>query len=254
MAMNDLEEYFLNNKGRLIHKWHHYFEIYDRHFSRFRNQEIVVVEVGVFHGGSLQMWKNYFGQKAVIYGIDVDPRAKVLEEENIRVLIGSQSDRSFLRKLKSELPAIDIFIDDGGHRMQQQIITFEEIFDKVQPNGVYVCEDLLTSYQLIYGGGHRRPGTFIEYSKRLIDKLNAWHSEEKSLNPDSFTRTTHSLHYYDSMLVIEKATHDQPAVSKTGVESFASEPSREPSPGFKLLKGINWLLRQFRLPAFKLNR
>ena len=252
--MNDLEEYFLNNKGRHIHKWHHYFEIYDRHFRRFRNREIVVVEVGVFHGGSLQMWKSYFGEKAVIYGIDINPRAKDLEEDNVKILIGSQSDRNFLRNLKSELPAIDIFIDDGGHRMQQQIITFEELFDKIQPDGVYVCEDLLTSYQLIYGGGHRRPGTFIEYSKRLIDKLNAWHSEEGSLKPDTFTSTTHSLHYYDSMLVIEKGAHPKPTVSKTGVPSFTNEPAREPPAGFKLLKLVNWVLRRFRLPGFKLNR
>ena len=95
--MNDLEKYFHNNNNRLIHKWVHYFEIYERHFSRFRNKEIVIVEIGVFQGGSLQMWKNYFGDKAIIYGIDIDPRCKEFEEENIKILIGSQSDRNFLR-------------------------------------------------------------------------------------------------------------------------------------------------------------
>ena len=53
--MNDLEKYFAKNTGRLIHKWKHYFEIYDRHFSRFRGSNVHVVEFGVSHGGSLRM-------------------------------------------------------------------------------------------------------------------------------------------------------------------------------------------------------
>ena len=61
--MNDLRRYFDNNSGRVIHKWEHYFEIYDRHFNSFRNKEIVILEIGIFQGGSLQMWKNYFGSK-----------------------------------------------------------------------------------------------------------------------------------------------------------------------------------------------
>ena len=64
--MNELEEYFYGNSGRQIFKWHHYFEIYDWHFKRFRGKEIVVVEVGVFQGGSLQMWRKYFGPNAKI--------------------------------------------------------------------------------------------------------------------------------------------------------------------------------------------
>ena len=30
---NPLEAYFRANQGRLIHKWSHYFDIYDRHLS-----------------------------------------------------------------------------------------------------------------------------------------------------------------------------------------------------------------------------
>ncbi|HMH33204.1 MAG TPA: hypothetical protein VK543_09260, partial [Puia sp.] len=74
--MNDLEKYFNSNTKRRIFKWHHYFEIYDRHFSRFRNKEINILEIGVLHGGSLQMWKEYFGPKAKIYGIDINPECK----------------------------------------------------------------------------------------------------------------------------------------------------------------------------------
>ena len=253
--MNDLERYFNNNPGRLIHKWQHYFDVYDRHFSPFRDKEIVIVEIGVFHGGSLQMWKNYFGKKARIYGIDINPRVKELEEEGITTFVGSQSDRAFLRKIKSQIPPIDILIDDGGHRMKQQIITFEELFGHVKPNGVYLCEDLLTSYQMIYGGGHKRKGTFIEYSKNFIDALNAYHAEQSSLPVNEFTRTVDSLHYYDSILVIEKKPRDKPYHTKTGKLSFEDPPvNMTPSFRLKVLYGLNKVLQFFRLPSYKLNK
>ena len=94
--INDLEKYFRNNEDRLIHKWNHYFDIYDRHFSRFRNKEIVILEIGLSHGGSLQMWKNYFGKDAKIYGIDIEPKCKDLEEENIEIFIVGGPEDSLL--------------------------------------------------------------------------------------------------------------------------------------------------------------
>ena len=119
--MNDLENYFNENKKRVIDKWSHYFEVYDRHFSKYRGKEIVLLEIGTFQGGSLQMWKQYFGDKAKIYGIDINPNCKQVEEENIKIMIGSQSDREFLKKVVQEVPPFDILIDDGGHTMLQQI-------------------------------------------------------------------------------------------------------------------------------------
>ena len=217
--MSDLERYFYNNSGRVIHKWRHYFEIYDRHFSRFRNTPVHIVEIGVFKGGSLQMWKDYFGPQARIYGIDIDPACKVFEEERIKISIGSQEDRRFLQSFVASVPKIDILIDDGGHTMQQQIVTFEELYPHIDANGVYLCEDLHTSYWSDYGGGHKKPDTFIEYSKTLIDQLNAWHARQdgrEPLNVTSFTKTTHSLHFYDSILVAEKRPIEPPSHTMTG--------------------------------------
>ena len=220
--MNDLEKYFRQNDKRLIHKWVHYFDVYDRHFSRFRNKKIVILEIGVSQGGSLQMWKNYFGTEAVIYGIDIDPRCKELEEENIKIFIGSQSDRNFLKEVKMQIPPIDILIDDGGHTMVQQIVSYEELFDHIKDDGVYLCEDLHTSYWIEFGGGHKRRGTFIEYSKNFIDYLNAYHSNQKTLMVNNFTKSVNSIHYYDSIIVIEKRKKEKPYRQKTGKGTFQS--------------------------------
>lgn len=218
--MNHLEEYFIENRNRRIFKWHHYFEIYDRHFSKFRNKEITVLEIGVLHGGSLQMWKDYFGPKAKIYGVDNNPKCKTFEEENVEIFIGSQSDSHFLSEIKKQVPVIDILIDDGGHTMEQQIVTFEELFDHISSEGVYLCEDLHTSYWEEFGGGYKNPGTYIEYSKNFIDYINAFHSKHDSLKVNSFTKSAHSLHYYDSVLVIEKRNMEKPYTLKSGKKSL----------------------------------
>jgi len=216
-AANDLERYFAENTGRLLNKWGHYFEVYDRHLSRYRGTNVSILEFGVSHGGSLQMWRDYFGPEAKIYGVDNNPVCAYLSEPGTEIFIGDQADRVFLRSLADRIPQIDILIDDGGHEMHQQIATFEELFPRIDANGVYLCEDLHTSYWKRFGGGYRRPGSFIEYSKRLIDQLNAWHSEQPERQGiTAFTRSARSLHFYDSMLVIEKKPISRPFHQQTG--------------------------------------
>jgi cephalosporin hydroxylase len=255
--MNDLERYFRQNDKRLIHKWNHYFDIYDRYLNRYRGKEIILLEIGVSHGGSLQMWRDYFGENAKIYGIDIEPRCKELEEDNIEILIGSQSDREFLREVKSLIPMVDILIDDGGHTMKQQVVTYEELFDHVKENGVYICEDLHTSYWLAWGGGYKRRNTFIEFSKNFIDYINAFHSEQNRLKANSFTKSVDSLHYHDSILVIEKNIRQKPYQEKTGNPYFSAE-SRDWTFIQKVyivlvrifFSLINRILRFFNLPGF----
>jgi len=255
--MNDLELYFTQNPGRLIHKCVHYFDIYDQYFSKYRDKEIVLLEIGINYGGSLQMWKHYFGNKAKIYGIDINPECKKFEEENVKIFIGSQSDRSFLKEVVSQMPVIDILIDDGGHNMQQQIRTFEELFGHVKKDGLYLCEDLHSSYRLGYGGGYKRKGTFIEFSKNFIDQLNAHYSEQTSLKVDSFTKSVRGIHYYNGMLVIEKGEVTNFQDEKTGQPALDSETPETKMPkglykmAYFVLFTINSILRFFKLPGVR---
>ncbi len=215
-TMNDLEAFFFCKDHRVITKWLHYFEVYERHFSKYRNQAPVVMEIGVFKGGSLQMWKDYFGEGAQIIGIDIDENTKAFEEEQVSIEIGSQEDRDFLRHLKEKYPKVDVLIDDGGHTMNQQIITFEEMFPHISYGGTYLCEDLHTSYMRRFGGGYRNPDSYIEYSKNFIDYIHAWLREDAQLQPNQYSRTMHSLHYYDSVLVIEKEKIGAPLTMQIG--------------------------------------
>jgi len=217
---NPLGEYFLRNPGRRIHKWHHYFEIYHRHLERLRGCSPVVIEFGVQNGGSLQMWHEYFGPGAQIVGIDIDPRCREAREESIEILVGDQADRNFLASLRQRYPQVDVVIDDGGHTMEQQLATFQELYLHVQPRGVYICEDLHTSYIDRYGGGFGRRDTFIEFAKTLVDWLHAWYCTQPGQELDPFPRSTHGMHFYDSMLVLEKRPMEQPRNSMTGKPLF----------------------------------
>lgn len=220
-SKNPLEAHFRANKGRVIHKWHHYFDVYDRHFSPYRGKEITVVEFGVSHGGSVQMWKKYFGKKARIVGVDIFPGCATLAEKQIEIHIGDQEDRSFLRDLAAKVGPIDVLIEDGGHTMQQQIATFEEMWPSITDGGVFLCEDLHTSYWPEYGGAYKSPDTFIEYSKNLIDQINAWHAKPDSgLVVDDYTRSIRGMHVYDSIVVLDKGTVAKPTHEKTGTITF----------------------------------
>lgn len=206
--MNKLEKYFYNNPGKhQIHKWSHYFEIYDRHFSRYIGTNPTILEVGVDRGGSLEMWNNYFDGECTIYGVDINPACNDIQIPNTEIVVGDQSDVKFWDEFKHKVPKLDIIIEDGGHTMHQQITTFECMYDHVKDDGVYLCEDLHTSYwcESNVKADHCNPEgriTFIEYTKNFIDKLNAWH--HKPVGDVSFKQKTHSVHYYDSVIVLEK--------------------------------------------------
>ena len=251
--ISQIENYFYNNKKNLIHKWDHYFEIYDRHFKKYKDKDVVLLEVGVSRGGSLQMWSDYFGEGSKFYGIDIDPRCKEFENENTKIFIGSQADRKFLDYVKDNIPPVDILIDDGGHYMNQQIILFEQLFGYIKQNGVYLCEDTHSSYWLVFGGGYKRRGTFIEYSKNFIDMLNAFHSEQRKYKINNFTKSVNSIHYYDSVLVIEKRKREKPKDVVSGIISFEGEKKENYKPNYKpffknkYLQTINRILRVFNL-------
>ena len=199
----DLWTDFQNNHGRLIHKWNQYFPIYEQHFSRFRNRPITFIEIGCGQGGSLPMWKRYFGPHVQIVGLDINPGCKAFEEDQVAVRIGDQSDPGFLQSILDEFGSPEIVLDDGSHVMRHVVDTFGVLYQNVVKDGIYAVEDLHTAYWPEYGGGLRRDGTFIELCKTLIDELNAEHSRG-ALPPTAFTRSTMSMHFYDSVVVFER--------------------------------------------------
>jgi SAM-dependent methyltransferase len=206
---------FLTNDQRLIHKWKHYFPVYERHFSKFVNTDVTFLEIGCFRGGSLQLWKRYLGPHARIVGIDIDPRCAEFCEDQIEVRIGNQSDPTFLASIIDEFGPLDVVLDDGSHMMADLKASFDFLYPHISRNGIYFVEDLHTAYWEEYGGGLRREGSFIEFCKSLIDDLNADFSRG-ALEPSEFTRSTLSMCFYDSLCVFEKGRTTKKDAPKIG--------------------------------------
>jgi cephalosporin hydroxylase len=196
-APNPLREFFdARKEGRGIWKWLHYFDIYHRHFQRFAGQPVRVLEIGIYSGGSLEMWLHYFGAHCQVYGVDIEPACTAYESEQVRVFVGDQSDRAFWARVREAAPVIDIVIDDGGHHPEQQIATLEELLPHLQPGGVYVCEDVDQLHQ-----------GFADYMHGLIQSLHAFeqHTVPEQQSPKTaFQRAINSIHIYPFAYVVER--------------------------------------------------
>ena len=211
----ELEQLFYGHNGKIAHKWHHYLEIYDHHFRRLRAPRahpVRILELGIAGGGSLQIWRKYFGPQARIVGVDIDPACLDRVDPDTPAIIGDQSKPAILDAALAQLGGgVDVVIDDGSHIGRHQIASFEYLYPRISEDGIYACEDLLCSYSSEFEGGYRKKGTFIEYAKTLIDRLHAWHleGELKTTNMD-FAQTTFGIFVYLQLIVIEKRRSKPP--------------------------------------------
>lgn len=199
--MEKLENIFVNHHLKKSSKWHHYFDIYDRHLSKFRDKQITLLEIGVAEGGSLQIWKKYFDEKSKIFGIDIREDCKY-EESQIEIFIGDQTDYNFLTKVIDRIGIPDIIIDDGSHVQSHILKTFDFLYPILNENdGVYVIEDCHTAYWPRFEGGVNSHLNVVEiFSKRVHDVNSKWYNEPKTPK----LKTLDSIHFYDSMIVFEK--------------------------------------------------
>ena len=185
------------------YKWTHYFPIYEKHFSSWRNKSLTFLEIGVYHGGSGPLWSKYFGPMATIIGVDIDPACKVHEKNNFLVRIGDQSNLSFLQSVIDEFGVPDIVLDDGSHKQNDVNATFEFLYPKMGKNSIYMVEDLHTAYWQSYQGGINDPNTFLNKSKSYTDQLNHQHAPDQ-IQKNPLLNDTFSMSFYDSIVVFEK--------------------------------------------------
>lgn len=211
------------NKLATVHgsdKWggHWYTQHYDFHFKDIRFNRLKIFEIGVggydapyLGGSSLRMWKSYF-PNGRITALDIIDKS-LLNERRIKIYQGSQADPELLRKIHAECGPFDIIIDDGSHRNDHVIQTFEVLFPLLKDQGIYVVEDTQTSYFDEFGGDAKdlaNPATTMNYFKRFIDKLNYMeHQRGPAYRPDYYELNIHSIHFYHNLIVIHKKLHGE---------------------------------------------
>ena len=193
---------FFDNPGKPTLKWTHYFPIYDRHFGSWQNKTLTFLEVGVLRGGSGPLWSKFFGSKAQIIGIDIDPNCKQHETDYFQVRIGDQSDPQFLQSIIDEFGVPDIVLDDGSHQQDHVYETFKFFYPKMHLNAIYMVEDLHCSYWPSHKGGLEEPNSFMNRAKGYLDQLNKPHIADFLIDP--ILKNTFSISFYDSIAVFEK--------------------------------------------------
>ena len=173
--MNDLYSFHAQHRNtRVMHKWDHYFEVYERFCRPSAVATRCVLEIGVQLGGSVEMWRDYFGPATRIYGIDINPDAKQQEDIVTKVFIGDQQDRGFLRSVLREIGTPDVVIDDGGHTANQQITAFEELYPALSDNGLYFVEDTHTSLWRGQFMDRQDQQSFLQFSFARCAQLMEW--------------------------------------------------------------------------------
>ena len=202
-----------------------FMHVYEKYMAPMKSTTRNIVEIGILKGASLKVWKDYF-PNATVHGIDIDPTTKVHEdlENGIHVHIGDQSSPDFLQKVISEIDGpIDIVLDDGSHVNDFTIASFRELFPHVSQGGIYIMEDLHTTYMKLDSVGKVRniwPGMQHNDKNVSIDNdrndflyfiANLTHSidcHEKGLLPGilaaDLTAGVHAVHYHHYTMVIEK--------------------------------------------------
>jgi hypothetical protein len=150
---------------------HNYCVKYEKYLPFNRYDKLNILEIGVLDGKSLLTWKDYF-YRSNILGVDINPDCKKYEEDRIFVEIGSQADDKFLNQISNEFGPFDFVLDDGSHMNEHVIYSFETLFQYVKSGGIYIVEDVATSYFPWYGGGLNDPKSMMEYFKKLTDDIN----------------------------------------------------------------------------------
>ena len=156
---------------------HNYVEIYELFFGPLRERPLRFLEIGVFRGESMRLWQAYF-ESAEIFGIDIEDTSEH-ETARIRTFVADQADRQQLAAVIEEAGSdFDIILDDGGHSMEQQQVSFGFLFPHVRPGGLYIIEDVHTSFRDLY--------PYRQYGVALDESNTTWAMIRKFVRTQTF--------------------------------------------------------------------
>jgi hypothetical protein len=181
-----------------------FLEIYENYFKELKEKKINILEIGVENGDSLRIWRDYFSN-ANICGLDIVKKNFTIN--NVEILCGDQSDHKFLDFVIEKYKKFDIIIDDGCHVSNYIINTFGYLFDYLSDGGLYVIEDLQTSYIPRYGGSRinlNKKNTSMNFIKSLSDSINYEHNDKPFFKKKKFDGLIKSVHTHQNISFIEK--------------------------------------------------
>lgn len=199
-----------------------YFEIYDLHLKPYFGKAVTVVEIGVLHGGSLFMWRELFGPKARIIGIDLNPNATKWKDFGFEIHIGNQEKPEFWNDFFSKVGNVDVVIDDGAHTNRAQLVTFFNVIPRLNNNGLLLIEDIHTNYEKDFGNPSR--STIINLGKKLASTLTTYGGHNVTTN--LVTNSIESVSFHSSVVVfrINRLSRvGSKSIVNSGIKDFARD-------------------------------
>jgi len=177
---------------------HNFASVYSPFLEPLREHEITLLELGVKHGASVRMWRDYF-PRGRICGVDINRTAAAHADDRIEIFIGGQADKALLDEVVEQAGGFDVIIDDGSHRYPDQRDSLVHLWPHLRAGGIYVMEDVHTSYAPRYEMGFRQRESTIEMLKDVVDDIHVnLHKQQRML------RSVTSIHFFHSTCIMIK--------------------------------------------------
>jgi glycosyltransferase involved in cell wall biosynthesis len=239
-----IRKFFEKHEGKISDKWSLYLTEWDRAFALYRDQQICLLEIGIQNGGSLEIWGKYFSKAEKIIGCDIDPKCGQLQfdDTRIKVVVGDANSEDCERNIIKQAPIFDIIIDDGSHKSSDIVRSFARYFPYLNENGIYVVEDLHSSYWEHFEGGLHNPLSSMAFFKRLADIVNYEHwrnnksreslltkfAAEFGITFDDFDLARiHSIEFANSLCIIRTLSPDKNVLGKRIIVGTVEEVSTD---------------------------
>lgn len=195
--------------------YHNYTKVYSQYFHSLKDEHIKFLEIGIDRGSSVKLWENYF-KNAELHFIDITMQYVQYWSQQSQYHLANQEDPQSLQSVMNQTKGdFDIILDDGGHTMKGQITSFKVLFPYVKSGGMYIIEDLQTSYWGEYGKSPTQQST-IDFLKTLVDSVNyvvghfPSYTNHYHINPDAlkklniYQKDILSMHFYENLVIILK--------------------------------------------------
>lgn len=220
------EEEFKAQTGKVSDKWSSYLVAYENYFSSFRLDPVNILEIGILGGGHLEVISRYFPNALSIIGCDIDPRCRsfVYDDNRIKIVVGNAYSDPTAKEISAIAPELNIIIEDGTHVQRDIVYAFAKYFPLLAEGGVFLVEDLHTTYWETYGGGLFHPFSAFAFFRRLTDVINAEHwntnisvrdymkGQSKHFGidfPPELLSSIHSITFQNSICAIRKAPQNK---------------------------------------------
>ena len=209
---NDLKKIsLLYNSDKVEHG---YIDIYHEYFKKIKDEKLKILEIGIADGYSLLTWSDYFKNSTII-GIDIhkiDIVEKKLDRKNIEIHQGSQNDENFIKSIIDKYGSFDVIIDDGSHIVKDVKKSFKLLFPTLTNNGLYIVEDMQTSYIHFFGGNPfdlKYSNSHMNFFKNLTDSLNYQEIANPFYIKKEYDSKIINISFYQNMVVVRKGENNK---------------------------------------------